>query len=148
MHTYPLHLLLADDDEDDRMLFHEALRESPVELKLVTVKDGVQLMELLLDKETTLPHMLFLDLNMPRKTGIECLIEIKQHETLKRLPVIIYSTSFIPNVVNEVYEHGAHHYIRKPGEFSKLKRAIHQAISVTPQSNLVQPARENFVIQD
>ena len=82
-------LLLADDDEDDRIFFNEALQELPIDTSLNTVNDGQQLMNLLTSISTTLPDIIFLDLNMPLKTGYECLKEIKLNEKLKCLPVII-----------------------------------------------------------
>ncbi len=117
-----LNLWLADDDADDCMFFKEALDELPLDSSLVTVNNGEELMRALATKSTTLPDVLFLDLNMPRKTGFECLSEIKRNEGLKSIPVIIYSTSLDLAVVNLLYEKGAHHYIRKPGEFSDLKK--------------------------
>jgi CheY-like chemotaxis protein len=140
-------LLLADDDEDDCMFFKEALEELPVNSSLKTVKDGEQLMELLTTKPDKLPDILFLDINMPRKTGVECLSEIKRHEKLKQLPVIIYSTSLNHEVVDLLYESGAHWYIRKPGNFKKLKRIILEALTNTFQNNLQKPSKEKFVIQ-
>ena len=91
-------LLLADDDIDDCIFFKEVLEELPVESFLTTVKDGVELMKFL--NTANLPDVLFLDLNMPRKTGHECLSEIKKDQKLKHLPVIIFSTSFDHVVAN------------------------------------------------
>ncbi len=142
----PVNLLLADDDIDDCLFFKEALEELPVYSRLSTVNDGVQLMELLTAKQEMLPDLLFLDLNMPRKNGIDCLSEIKCNEKLQQLPVIIYSTSFDHQVVDKLYEKGAHHYIRKPGEFSNLKKVILKALTITTQKDTA-PARENFIIQ-
>ncbi|HUR30799.1 MAG TPA: response regulator, partial [Saprospiraceae bacterium] len=77
MNTTPLHILLADDDEDDRLIFKEAINEVRIKTKLTMVNDGVQLMEYLQTTEDELPHIVFLDLNMPRKGGIDCLKEIR-----------------------------------------------------------------------
>ena len=140
-------LLLADDDYDDCVFFKEALEELPVSSTLKTVNDGEQLMNLLHTKPEPFPDILFLDLNMPRKTGFECLTEIKSNEKLKSLPVIVYSTSFDHEVVNMLYEKGAHYYIRKPGEFSKLKKVILEALTITYQNLSLQPGKENFVIK-
>jgi CheY-like chemotaxis protein len=145
----PVILLLADDDKDDCIFFQEALGELPLAASLTTVHDGEQLMELLEDRKQEPPpaHVLFLDLNMPRKNGFECLEEIMSDEKLKDLPVIIFSTSFEQDVVNLLYKKGATHYIRKPADFSELKRVIHQALILATQDNFVQPPKEDFVIK-
>ena len=140
-------LLLADDDADDCMFFKEALEELPVASVLTTVNDGVELLHLLTTKSNILPDILFLDLNMPRKTGFECLTEIKLDEKLKQLPVIIFSTSFDHEIVNLLYDMGADYYIRKPGDFTKLKKTIHEAITITAQKKDIRPEKEKFVIE-
>ena len=147
MERPPVRLLLADDDADDRMFFKDALEELPVKSLLNTVNDGEQLINLLTSESAVLPDLLFLDLNMPRKTGFECLDEIKRNEKLRSLPVIIYSTSLNKEVVDLLYEKGAHRYIRKPGDFSSLKKVIHEAIIDFLQNIKTQPGKENFVIQ-
>ena len=141
-------LLLADDDEDDCTFFKEALDELSLPVKLVTVNDGVELMGFLeINTADRLPDILFLDLNMPRKNGYECLAEIKAIEDLKGLPVVIFSTSLDSEIVNSMYEKGAVFYIRKPGEFSKLKKVIAEALAKASQNNFRQPAREQFILQ-
>ncbi|PAM96658.1 response regulator [Flavobacterium sp. IR1] len=148
MNEQKFNLLLADDDEDDCDFFKEALDELLLPISLVMVNDGVQLMEFLFECSTeNLPDVLFLDLNMPRKNGFECLTEIKQIEKLQHLPVIIFSTSLDMNIVDLMYEKGAVYYIRKPGDFSKLKKVIGNALSVTAENNYKQPAREHFILQ-
>jgi CheY-like chemotaxis protein len=141
-----INVLLADDDEDDRNFFKEALEELPISANLTTVDDGVQLMQLLSQPEATSPDVLFLDLNMPRKNGFECLSEIKLNEKLKHLPVIIYSTSLDHKVVNSLYENGAHYYVRKPGDFSKLKEVINEALTKVAYSDRTKPPKEKFII--
>jgi CheY-like chemotaxis protein len=148
MNTQNYNLLLADDDEDDCAFFKEALEELHLPVSLVTVNDGVQLMDFLSEKSVdTLPDILFLDLNMPRKNGSECLTEIKEIQKLQQLPVIIFSTSLDINIVDLMYEKGATHYIRKPGDFSKLKKVIENALAVTTQKKIQQPAKEDFILQ-
>src|SRR5665647_2218424 len=94
MNLIQLNILLADDDTDDCIFFKEALRELLLYTNLTTVQDGEQLMQLLTNETNELPHILFLDLNMPRKNGFECLSEIKQNKNLKDLPVVIFTTFF------------------------------------------------------
>ena len=146
MNVTPLNLLLADDDTDDCIFFKEALEELPVVAKLTTVNDGVQLMLHLTEKTETLPHALYLDLNMPRKNGYDCLTEIKQKPKLKTIPVIIFSTSFDSEVVNLLYERGAHYYIRKPAEFQDLKKIISKSLDLISKLTDRQPSKEMFVI--
>ena len=145
MADHEIHILLAEDDLDDCLFFKEALAELPITTRLTTVPNGEKLMQWLNETEL-LPDILFLDLNMPRKNGYTCLLEIKQSEKLKRLPVITLSTSFEDELVNLVYKNGAQYYIRKPNNFFQLKHLILSAIKLAAQINSGQPAKENFVI--
>ena len=147
MTPIPLNLLLADDDTDDCFLFREALKELPISVNLTTVNDGAQLMELLFAEEIPLPDALFLDLNMPCKSGFECLSEIKLHEKFNKLPVIIFSTSLDLDVVDVLYQKGAQHYIRKPGEYERLKKVISKAVKLLSNDELKQPSRDKFILQ-
>lgn len=147
MNTIKHNLLLADDDTDDCIFFKEVLEELGIDTTLTVVSDGVELMRLLSQKTESLPDVLFLDLNMPRKNGFECLLEIKLDAKLKHLPVVIFSTSLDMQVVNLLYEKGAQYYIRKPGEFAKLKKVIHEALTITAQTKSAQPTKEKFILQ-
>jgi CheY-like chemotaxis protein len=142
----PHNFLLADDDIDDCVFFKDALEDLPISATLITVHDGVQLMNFLSAKSDNLPSALFLDLNMPRKSGFDCLSEIKQIDKLKNLPVIIFSTSLNVEVVDLLYQKGAHYYIRKPGEYNELKKIILEAITLTSGSDLPQPTRDKFIL--
>ncbi len=141
-----LKIILVDDDKDDCFLFKEALDELSPPVDLSIVHDGSQLMKDLNDSSTELPDAIFLDLNMPRKNGFECLKEIKGHQTLKHLPVIIFSTSFDTHIANSLYEKGANYYMRKPSDFSKLKQLIDRALSHISTPPVSQPTQENFVL--
>jgi CheY-like chemotaxis protein len=147
MDTIKHNLLLADDDTDDCLFFKEALADLPVPVSLETVNDGVELMQLLSSKTKKLPDLLFLDLNMPRKNGFECLSEIKAADTLKSLPVIIFTTSLNMEMLNLLYQKGAYHYIRKPGEYSKLKKIILEVLNATARDDCKQPAKDKFILQ-
>jgi CheY-like chemotaxis protein len=141
-----MNILLADDDADDCLFFKEALRGSTLTSHLTTVPDGEHLMHLLKNETQTLPDVLFLDLNMPRKNGFECLSEIKSTSRLKLLPVIVFSTSFEKEVVNQLFQNGAQYFIRKPSEFSQFKRIIIQTLLIMAEENTPPSTRENFVI--
>jgi CheY-like chemotaxis protein len=126
----PLHILLADDDFDDCLIFEEALKELPLPTCFTTVHDGEQLMRNLVRKTKPPVDVLFLDLNMPRKNGYECLVAIKNNADLKDIPVIIFSTTSESDIVAQLFDSGALHYIRKPSDFEKLKSVIRQALQI------------------
>ena len=138
----PLNILLADDDKDDRFFFSLALDALTIPTQLVAVMDGEKLTE----NAQKLPDVLFLDLNMPRKNGFECLLEIKANPNLETLPVIIFSTSFEQEVVNLLFQNGAQYFMRKPPEFSQLKKIIQQTVTMITEENLWHPTREHFVL--
>jgi len=147
MNLKQLNILHADDDTDDCIFFKEALAELRLPTNHTTVHDGEELMQYLENKTNELPHVLFLDLNMPRKNGSECLSEIKFNKRLNQLTIIIFSTSFEKEVVNQLYKNGAHYYIRKPSDFSQFKKLIQQAfMSLIAQKNRLQPSIDNFVL--
>ncbi len=123
-----LNVLLADDDADDCYFFKEALKEVAVSSQLAIVNDGEQLMSYLLENSEHLPTFLFLDINMPRKNGLECLKEIRQNNLFKELSVIMFSTSNSWDTINMLFKSGAHVYIHKPSDFAQLKQVIHHAI--------------------
>lgn len=141
-----LDILLADDDADDCIFFQEALEDLPIPASLTAVHDGEELMQLLHMETYKLPNILFLDLNMPRVNGFECLTEIKEHIKLKNLPVVIFSTSFEQDVVNILYNNGAHFFIRKPPEFARFKKIVLHTISLITEPGILQPAKEDFVL--
>src|SRR5688500_8306614 len=107
-------IFLADDDADDCTLFKDALKEVCAGTKLTTASDGEELMDILIETVPPPPDVIFIDLNMPRKNGFECLEEIKHSQKLKNIPVVIFSTSSQQDTINKVYDQGAHYYICKP----------------------------------
>jgi len=128
-----LNIMLADDDMDDCGFFKKALAALPLSTHLSVVNDGEQLMQLLTTETNELPDVLFLDLNMPRKNGMECLAEIKQNAKLKDLSVVIFSTSNDDAVMRKLFKDGAHIYIHKPGDFKQLKEVINNAIPIASE---------------
>jgi CheY-like chemotaxis protein len=141
-----LRVLLADDDIDDCLFFKEALDELPLSTRLTIVNDGDQLMKLLLKNTSRLPHVLFLDLNMPRKNGFECLTEIRLNDKLKALPAIIYSTSSEQDVIDRLYQNGAQHFFRKPFDFLEFKRVIHYSLTLIMHGSSLQRTKNNFIL--
>ena len=139
-------IMLIDDDMDDCKLFEEGLREIDPSVKLITAEGGIEAFLKLDEDSPNVPDFIFLDLNMPRKSGFACLSEIKLIDKLKDLPVIIFSTSLNMEVVDLLYQKGAHYYIRKPGEYDKLKKVILEAVTLISKNKLTQPTRDKFIL--
>jgi len=125
--------MLADDDEDDRLFFREAFQEVKIKTSITTFKNGVELMEHLLNEANSLPDIIFLDLNMPRKSGMECLSEIRNHPRLEKLSVAIYSTSSSERDIEDTFIAGANVYIKKPSEFDQLKKILDDVVNINWQ---------------
>lgn len=123
-------ILLAEDDEDDRQFFKEAIEKMNLNTVLEMVTDGVYLIDYLRDNPSKKPHLLFLDLNMPRKDGFECLKEIRNDLGMTDLPIAIYSTSNASVDMEEAFRLGANIYIRKPSDFEMLKKIIAKVVSI------------------
>ena len=139
-----LNILLADDDPDDRYFFDKILKELSMPTKLSVVEDGVKLMAYLLNRKI-LPDILFLDINMPRKNGMECLAEIKSNEHLKNIVVIIHSTSLHDDVSNIAYESGAHYFIKK-NDYIKLVPILQRVITSLMNTDFIRPPKSEFAI--
>ena len=130
----PFTILMADDDADDRLLTQEALEESRLVNDLHFVEDGEQLMNYLQRRDsfqhldsTPLPGLILLDLNMPKKDGREALEEIKADPHLRRIPIVVLTTSKGEEDIYRSYDLGASSYITKPVTFAALVKVI-QAI--------------------
>jgi len=128
-HNTPINILLADDDADERYIFGEAVKALPIAISFKTVVDGTTLMDYLNHHLESLPDVLFLDINMPRKNGKECLIEIKSSQTLKHLTVIMYSVTKNEKEIDTLYLHGANSFLKKDN-YTSLIKGINQALSL------------------
>lgn len=127
MNNEPFKLLLADDDENDRLLFSDALKELKINTSLITVNDGIELMHYLSMHQQDMPQLLFLDLNMPKKNGFECLKEIRSIYG-KDLTIVIFSTSIYDKHIEETFQNGANVYMNKPNNFEELKVVLNKVI--------------------
>ncbi len=141
------HILLADDDDDDRYFFAQAIQELSGSIKLSTANDGTELLRLLKDTVVELPDLIFLDLNMPRKNGLECLEELRQNVHLKNIPVIIYSTSSHPRQVEDTYIKGANLFVQKPDSYTGIKKVLQKVLSINRDDFFHQVDRASFLIQ-
>jgi len=145
MYPDKLNILLAEDDQDDRMFFKDAFDSVKIEHNLTMFENGADLMAYLTDTDD-LPHIVFLDLNMPGKSGIECLKEIRSNKRLQDISVAIYSTSATNGNVEETFVLGANVYIKKPREFATLKKIISDVIQINWQYVTDGLDRENYML--
>ena len=138
------HILFSDDDTDDALLFTQAadLMTSPILLSFA--EDGEQLMRYL--SREMLPDMIFLDLNMPVRNGVECLREIRKQKKLDWLPVIIYTTSDNPKDIDICYDLRANLYVVKPTSFENIIKTLKRVINMDFAIHGF-PSRENFLLQ-
>jgi CheY-like chemotaxis protein len=147
MNNEPLRILLADDDEADRLLFKEAISELKIKTVVHSVNDGVDLMEALAVENQPLPQLLFLDLNMPRKDGMECLKEIRANDKYNDISIAIFSTSGADDDMEETFLNGANVYIHKPNDFGSLKKLLERAVQVTYIYQEPPFSKENFLLK-
>ena len=122
-------IVLAEDDEDDSQFFEDALNSIPNQATLFRAKDGVELTGLL-DDMPSIPDLIFLDINMPRKNGTQCLHEIREQEGLNEVPVIVLSTTDSEEVIEHMYQSGANLYIQKPNDMRMWRRAIAKVLAM------------------
>ncbi|TYP98172.1 response regulator receiver domain-containing protein [Tenacibaculum adriaticum] len=140
-------IILADDDEDDRLFFTDAFEELKITTKVSTYNDGVYLMDYLNSEEIILPNVLFLDLNMPRKSGMECLREIRANDKFKDIAVAIYSTSASEEDIEKTFVYGANIYIKKPDNFKKLKKVLSEVVTINWQYHTNGLNKEIFLLR-
>ncbi len=138
------HILFSDDDTDDALLFTQAADLMTSSILLSFAEDGEQLMRYL--SKESLPDMIFLDLNMPVKNGIECLREIRSDKKLEGLPVIVYTTSDNPKDIQTCYDLKASLYVVKPTSFESIIKTLKKIINMDFKKHIT-PDRENFLLQ-
>ncbi|MFP4031329.1 MAG: response regulator [Desulfococcaceae bacterium] len=127
----PVTILMADDDPDDRLMAREAFEESRLANRLFFVHDGEELMDYLFRRgdfadpaRSPRPGVILLDLNMPRKDGREALGEIKTDPDLRRIPIVILTTSKAEEDILRSYDLGANSFITKPVTFESLLNVV------------------------
>ncbi len=121
----PIRCLIAEDDVDDQEIFSIAISELDESYDCTYTLNGIDALERL-NHDTLLPNYIFLDLNMPRMNGIQCLAEIKKQDRLSHIPVVIYSTSSGQSFIDEALLHGAATFITKPSRISDLVTILNE----------------------
>ncbi|KAA0989901.1 response regulator [Dyadobacter aurulentus] len=126
-HDQYFRILLADDDDDDTFLFREALGQVSFQSQLITAANGMELMNTILG-DNPKPDLIFLDMNMPVKNGLECLGDIRTTPGFEETPIVILSTSVAQYLWESAYKGGANLYIQKPTSFSGLVDILHKCL--------------------
>jgi CheY-like chemotaxis protein len=130
--TFPYNIIMkifyADDDAEDREIFCDAIQQINPAIKVVLSKDGQEALEIL-SVQKQVPDFIFLDINMPKVNGIECLTKLKSDDRLKAIPVIIYSTTTDSREIKKLLSLGADEFISKSNSFERLKESLHKVLT-------------------
>jgi CheY-like chemotaxis protein len=120
-------IFLVDDDEDDRMLMTEAIQEMVSNVEIIEIENGSGLLDMLKDRQGSLPDLVLMDMNMPKLNGLEILFAMKTNPVYNSIPVVILSTTSTSQLIGKAYELGANAFMIKPvaqSEFEMIARAI------------------------
>ncbi|MBP1839853.1 response regulator [Formosa algae] len=147
MSDHLCNIILVDDDEDDRMLFSEALDELVVKANVLLFKNGQELIDYLFQTDIIFPDLIFLDVNMPIKNGMECLRDIRNHPKLKDIRIAMYSTSKADKDINESFSNGASIYVNKPNSYTVLKKTLEKIIQFNWQSHIEHLSKDTFLFR-
>ncbi|MCW3082418.1 response regulator [Segetibacter sp.] len=138
-----MHILMADDDKDEFLILQEAAEKAGEKLQLSYAGNWLELWRFILK---TLPDVLFLDINMPVKDGIECLQLLRKERKYDEVPILIYSTSVSKADIDNAYKNGANYFIVKPNAIDDITKIIKKLLSMGKETLRTVPPREEFVI--
>lgn len=138
-----MHILMADDDKEDYFILQEAVAKVNEPLTLSYAANWLELWRATLK---AIPDILFLDLNMPVKNGLECLRLLREESKFDMLPIIIYSTSASSSDIDEAYAGGANYFAVKPYSLDDITTLVIKLIRMGRANLITQPPREEFVI--
>lgn len=136
-------ILLAEDDPDDVEIFEMALNELGLSYVIRHAKNGDLLFVLLKER---IPYILFLDIRMPCKDGVACIIEIRKHREYDRLPVIMYTSHQSKKIIDNCFRGGANLYMQKPGSLRDLTEKLRKIFAVDWDNYLHFPPQDQFMI--
>lgn len=127
MNTPIQRILLIDDDSDDAFLMKKALADAAPTVEMDHVEDCDEIFDSL---NKSIPDLIFLDINMRKRNGLECLADIKDHSKYKRISVIMYSSSDYPAHVTQAYGYGANLYLKKPSSYPAMVLSLRSILSL------------------
>ncbi len=136
-------VLLADDDVEDVDIFKWALEQAGIPYTLRHAEDGDVLFVLLKER---MPHILFLDIKMPCKDGIACILEIRKNPEYNHLPVIMYTSLLYATYIDEAYRCGANYFMSKPATMQQIVDNLKRIFAINWTNYLHFPSRDQFVI--
>jgi CheY-like chemotaxis protein len=140
-----LHIILAEDDKDDQLFFKSAFKDLKLDYSLTICNDGNELMSYV-DSKAEIPHIIFLDLSMPGKNGLECLKELRGNSKYRDTAIAIYTSLASSENHEESFIRGANIFIKKPRELSELKKILLEVIYINWQYVSDGLNKENFMI--
>lgn len=143
MNREATHVLIAEDDDDDYLIFSSVIEELKRAIQLSRVEDGIALIKFL---EESIPDILFLDILMPCKDGRQCIREIRANKRFDTLPVITYSSLKTSETIDFFYREGANFYVVKPSSFPELKGVLEKLLSIDWKKALYYPAKAQFLV--
>ena len=146
MNNSSINVLIADDDKDDVALISEAIQEILPSCNCIHTPDGIAALRYIRTGDK--PDLVFLDLNMPLKNGLNCLKDISNLDLLPNTPIIIYSTSKNMKDIDEAYRYGASFYIIKPASFRDLCKVIKLAITKLGKPKSERVNKADFVLKE
>lgn len=136
-------VLLAEDDLEDALIFNLALNKLPFAVELRHAEDGEKLFILLRE---LIPDIIFLDVNMPCKDGIACIVEIRKNQEYNEVPVIMYTSHRNMQYINDSYANGANFYLVKANTIQELAERLKKIFSVDWRRFIYYPPKSEFVI--
>lgn len=138
-------VVLVEDDADDREFFQEAISDLSYDINVTIYKNGQEFIEGMMADKTNLPDLVFLDLNMPIKNGVEALKELRNIPEYQKIPVVaIYSTSRSEKDQAETFLLGADAFITKPNDYKEMKKIIKKLFEIDWKNR--QTEKKNFII--
>jgi CheY-like chemotaxis protein len=136
-------VLLAEDDYDDVLIFELALNKVPILVKLRHAKDGEMLFELLRQQ---IPDIIFLDIQMPCRDGIACIVEIRRNSEYNNVPVIMYTSMKQVKLIDEAYSNGANFYLLKGSSIHELAEKLQKIFSIDWKNFIYYPPKSEFML--
>lgn len=136
-------ILLAEDDSDDVDFFEIALNDLQIAYELKTVKNAKNLFAAM---ASCSPDILFIDLEMPERGGLECVVAIRENQTYCNMPIVIYSSHCYEELVTEAFKRGANLFIKKANCIQKIAQQIEQSLKMDWDQNMNFPSYREFLV--